>query len=65
MKQWWCASCVAKTQMDTHGRCGYCGSDAVDRIGRNPLMLTEQLADAAETAEHRAFQEKLVALVTG
>jgi hypothetical protein len=31
-KQWWCVSCLAESELDTHGRCSACGSDAVDRI---------------------------------
>jgi hypothetical protein len=60
---WWCPSCAAKTQIDRHGRCAYCGSDGVDRIGREPLMLTEQIA--REMVLDRAGLEKLVALVLG
>ena len=30
--QWWCVSCLTQIELDHHGRCGNCGSDAVDRI---------------------------------
>jgi hypothetical protein len=33
-KQWWCVSCLAEIELDNHGRCSACGSDAVDRIER-------------------------------
>ncbi len=32
--RWCCIDCVSEIDLDTHGRCGTCGSDAVDRIGR-------------------------------
>jgi hypothetical protein len=31
-KQWWCVSCLTEVDLDTHGRCSGCGSDAVDMI---------------------------------
>jgi hypothetical protein len=31
-KQWLCISCLEPVALDAHGRCGTCGSDAVDRI---------------------------------
>jgi hypothetical protein len=31
-KRWWCASCFTHIDLDMHGRCSICGSDAVDRI---------------------------------
>ena len=33
-KRWWCASCFTQMNLDIHGRCSICGSDAVDRIVR-------------------------------
>lgn len=33
-KRWWCVSCFAQIDLDRHGRCSICGSDAVDRIVR-------------------------------
>ncbi len=43
-KRWWCASCFAQMELDTHGRCSTCGSDAVDRIVRkaNGMNANEQ-----------------------
>ena len=32
MKHWWCAECDAEVGLDRHGRCGICGSEAVDQI---------------------------------
>jgi predicted RNA-binding Zn-ribbon protein involved in translation (DUF1610 family) len=39
-KQWRCLSCLAEIELDTHGRCSSCGSDAVYRIGRAALLMT-------------------------
>lgn len=38
-KQWWCVSCLAEIELDNHGRCGACGSDAVDRIERGAFAM--------------------------
>jgi hypothetical protein len=31
-KRWWCVSCFTQIDLDRHGRCSICGSEAVDRI---------------------------------
>jgi hypothetical protein len=36
---WCCVDCVSEIDLDTHGRCGTCGSDAVDRITRNKVLM--------------------------
>jgi len=43
-KRWWCVSCFSQMELDIHGRCGVCGSDAVDRIprGASPMSALEQ-----------------------
>ncbi len=33
---WWCADCWTAVQLDQHGRCDTCGSEAVDPIERRP-----------------------------
>ncbi|HEV2305485.1 MAG TPA: hypothetical protein VGR93_08200 [Candidatus Acidoferrales bacterium] len=33
-RNWWCADCRVPTDLDRHGRCGSCGSDAVDMMSR-------------------------------
>ena len=38
-RQWWCANCRAPMELDTHGRCGTCGSDAVDGIERSGFRI--------------------------
>ena len=32
MKHWWCAECDAEVGLDRHGRCGICGSEAVELV---------------------------------
>jgi len=31
---WWCADCRTPVELDRHGRCHTCGSDAVDLMER-------------------------------
>lgn len=33
-EEWWCGDCCTSTELDVHGRCGHCGSDAVDPMER-------------------------------
>ncbi|MFZ0638596.1 MAG: hypothetical protein WA020_16400 [Candidatus Acidiferrales bacterium] len=33
-RNWWCVDCRVPTDLDRHGRCGTCGSDAVDMMSR-------------------------------
>jgi len=40
-KQWWCVSCLAEIELDTHGRCSACGSNAVDRIGHGARCISK------------------------
>ncbi len=42
-EEWWCGNCWRPIELDLHGRCSACGSDAVDRIelrafGTNPAI---------------------------
>jgi len=37
---WWCANCRAPIELDIHGRCNTCGSDAVDRMERGGFSLS-------------------------
>ena len=46
-KQWCCVSCLAEMELDTHGRCSACGSDAVARIGRGAFVMTELATNGA------------------
>jgi hypothetical protein len=33
-KSWWCADCRTPIELDKHGRCCVCGSNAVDSMLR-------------------------------
>ena len=46
-KQWWCVSCLAEIDLDNHGRCDACGSDAVDRIERGAFSMNSETAATA------------------
>lgn len=39
-RNWWCADCRVPTDLDRHGRCGSCGSDAVDMMSRPNRLAT-------------------------
>jgi hypothetical protein len=54
-KQGYCVSCLAEIELDTHGRCSACGSDAVDRIGRVAFLATRP-ADAASVTTARSMK---------
>lgn len=52
MKHWWCAGCEAEVGLDKHGRCGICGSEAVDLVVpedelSRPVSATPTDSDAA------------------
>jgi hypothetical protein len=32
MDRWWCMDCRTEVELDKHGRCGCCESEAVDSI---------------------------------
>jgi len=50
-KQWCCVSCLTEIELDTHGRCGSCGSDAVDRVGGGSFLMTARPAGASGMTE--------------
>lgn len=39
MKPYFCANCDTTVELDIHGRCGNCGSNAVDIASREKAML--------------------------
>jgi len=41
-KEWICISCLNLIDLDIHGRCSTCGSDAVDWVELPPSLLNEQ-----------------------
>lgn len=47
---WYCLNCSAVTNLDKHGRCPCCGSDAVD-IAVRPCVTPEGLASVYFTVE--------------
>ncbi len=36
---WWCGNCCTSIELDIHGRCGNCGSDAVDPMERRGFRM--------------------------
>jgi Zn finger protein HypA/HybF involved in hydrogenase expression len=34
MERWWCMDCLAPVELDKHGRCASCDSEAVDLMDR-------------------------------
>ena len=40
-KKWWCVSCSERVELDIHGRCGICDSDAVAWIGSQIVAWRE------------------------
>lgn len=40
-KRWFCVSCISPVDLDTHGRCGTCGSDAVERIAQGAFLKVQ------------------------
>ncbi len=41
-KLWFCVSCVSQIDLDTHGRCSVCGSDAVERMAQGVIQMIQQ-----------------------
>lgn len=31
-RHWWCGNCMETVELNMHGRCKACGSDAVDKL---------------------------------
>jgi len=62
-KQWWCADCRVQIELDIHGRCRICGSDAVDRMkrGGSPLNSITLLTEASTISGHDDRRDRLVA----
>lgn len=43
MNRWWCMDCRAAVELDKHGRCGCCESEAIDSMELNGV-ITESVA---------------------
>ena|GEM_PF-4605032 len=41
-KKWFCVSCISQIELDTHGRCSTCGSDAVERMAEGAIRIIQQ-----------------------
>lgn len=41
-KQWFCVSCISQIDLDIHGRCSNCGSDAVERMAQGATLMIQQ-----------------------
>jgi Zn finger protein HypA/HybF involved in hydrogenase expression len=45
MERWWCMDCKTPVELDTHGRCLVCQSEAVDLIERGrPAAIEKAIA---------------------
>jgi Zn finger protein HypA/HybF involved in hydrogenase expression len=40
---WWCMDCRTAVELDKHGRCGSCESEAVDQVAGNDNLNTVSL----------------------
>lgn len=46
MERWWCIDCRAPVELNRHGRCGCCDSEAVDTMERNYMQANAMQLDA-------------------
>jgi len=53
MELWWCLDCRVRVELNRHGRCQLCNSEAVDTMERSGMHKTASciLAPVAESAE--------------
>jgi len=50
MNRWWCMDCRSAVDLDLHGRCGSCESEAVDSFNPgNGQMTSASISDLAAT----------------
>ena len=48
MNRWWCMDCRLEVELDSHGRCGSCESEAVDPLNQqNGLTVTASMGSVA------------------
>jgi hypothetical protein len=48
MNRWWCMDCRLAVELDSHGRCGSCESEAVDPLNQqNGLTITASMGSAS------------------
>jgi hypothetical protein len=51
-KQWFCVSCISQIDLDTHGRCSICGSDAVERMAQGAALMIQQEQTPVRPVSH-------------
>jgi hypothetical protein len=49
MKHWWCMECQEKVELNKHGRCEICGSEAIDSMWTECDLTRPVSADRTET----------------
>jgi hypothetical protein len=48
MSHWWCMDCLADVDLNKHGRCGCCDSEAVDPVDqRGGVPAQAAMAEAS------------------
>jgi hypothetical protein len=52
--QWFCVSCVSQIELDIHGRCSTCGSDAVERMAQGVIQILEHEHTKGRPVAHSA-----------
>jgi rRNA maturation endonuclease Nob1 len=50
-KHWWCANCLIQIELDVHGRCKICGSNAVDRMQPSPEQVKVEPPQDARSSQ--------------
>lgn len=55
-KQWLCVNCLTQIDLDIHGRCTACGSDAVGWRGSSFIVVDEQGAPSPATNSMEAME---------
>jgi hypothetical protein len=63
--QWWCVSCLTQIELDHHGRCSNCGSDAVDRIEHGAFAMNISRTQSAPQPGLFAEAPRMAALSRG
>jgi hypothetical protein len=59
MERWWCIDCRAPVDLNSHGRCECCDSEAVDTMERNYMQAsaaTMVLATSSESSQPLTVQ---------
>ena len=49
MNRWWCMDCRAAVELNRHGRCGCCESEAIDLMEEKGVLAGTVSMQAAET----------------